>query len=211
MPTEAELEAARAAAKKAEEDAAEEEEEEDDEDPQDEDTEEDEGFLAWIAEQPESVQQEYEEHVKGLKTALTSERRKAKTSSKALKEYTDAEAAQKKAEMTDLEKARAEYSELKTTHSKLEVQLADERLKTAVTTQAGKLDFADPEDAYTLLDLEQVEKGDDGSFKNIEALLKELAKAKPYLISEAGGEGTPRRKQKKQRQKVEGAKPKVRF
>lgn len=170
----------------------------------------------WLEEQPDEVKANYEEHVGGLKSALSSERTKARTASKLekeLKQFKDAEKAAEDKEKTDLEKLQDKYSALEGFHSKLESQLAEEKLKQAITSESAKLKFTDPEDAFIFLDLKKVEQDDEGNYENIPDLLKELAKAKPYLIGDgSGGHGTSNREDlKRKTDKAAVAKPKIKF
>jgi len=170
----------------------------------------------WLEEQPDDVKANYEEHVSGLKSALTSERGKARNATKLekeLKKFQDAEKAAEDKEKTDLEKLQDKYTALEGVHSKLESQLAEEKLKQAITSEAAKLKFSDPEDAFILLDPKRVEQDDEGNPENIADLLKELAKAKPYLIDDgSGGRGTPNKEdQKRKTDKAKKATPTIKF
>jgi hypothetical protein len=59
-----------------------------------------------------------------------------------------------------------------------------EQEREAVTRSASKLGYADPVDAFALLDRSALEFADDGTPKNTDRLLADLLRAKPYL---AGG------------------------
>ncbi len=50
-----------------------------------------------------------------------------------------------------------------------------------IERQARRLSIVDEDAAYRLLDAAKLEYDDDGKPANVEALLKDLARAKPYL------------------------------
>lgn len=79
--------------------------------------------------------------------------------------------------LTDLERAQTDWTR----------ERSELLLSTAVERQATKLGFADPADAMNLLRRTDIEFETDGTPKNVEKLLKDLIKAKPYLA----GAGTP--------------------
>lgn len=74
--------------------------------------------------------------------------------------------------------------------AELEAQLSREKevrqaslIRSEVRIQALKLGFTDPDDAYSLLDLSEVEfEEETGDVQGIDKLLKALAKSKPYLL-----------------------------
>ncbi len=84
---------------------------------------------------------------------------------------------------TERQAARAQEAVAKLTAA--EQRAADLALQMSVERAARKLGFIDEDDAYRLLDRRAVETDDDGEPTNVEALLKDLAKAKPHLIAAA--------------------------
>jgi len=112
------------------------------------------------------------------------------------KEHDDAEAARvAKGQTTDQRlatenaKVVAERDALK---SKLEQSDADRdalTIRTAIAVEAGKLGFANPEDAWTLLDTSKVEIAEDGTVKGFEKPLEELAKSGRLPMQGAQGDG----------------------
>lgn len=74
---------------------------------------------------------------------------------------------------------------------------ADERaqataLRSEVVMVGTRLNLHDPEVAYRLLDQSQVQRDANGHPTNVEALLKALLEAHPYLAKVAGASGVPR-------------------
>jgi len=159
---------------------------------------------AWLGKQPDDVRKMYETHVGGLKTALTSEREKAKAATaqaKRLAELEDAENKRKEAELSELQKAQAKQTELEARLNQQTEQIKADRIRSAVEITAMKMGFQDAEDAYRLADLAEVEIAENGSVKNVEKALKALAEKRPYLIktqkppdNDAGAGGKPAKK-----------------
>ena len=118
------------------------------------------------------------------------------------------------ADYDDLKKAAGEYQKIKeaqlTETELLRKQLAEwqqkeadwnseratwqleqneQLLKAEVRVQAAGLSFIDPDEAYLLADLGEVEAEDRA--KGVKKALEALTKAKPHLIKTAGGPGSP--------------------
>lgn len=102
------------------------------------------------------------------------------------------------AQKTELQKAADRAEAAETRARVLEEGLKQERTRNAITAAASKANFHDPEDAFRLLD--DVELDEDGTPKNIDKLLKNLATAKPHLVKDGetvtngSGDGGPRGK-----------------
>ena len=149
-------------------------------------------FEEWLAKQPAEVKAAYDEHTGGLKTALQAERDANKEGKKAaarLKELEDAEAKRQEAALseTDKLKKQVEAAEAK---GKEALQKADERvIRSEVISVAAQLGFADPKDAFALVDRSTFKVKDDGAVEGVEVVLKDLAKAKPYMLKKAGSAG----------------------
>lgn len=115
---------------------------------------------------------------------------KAEKAERERKEQADAEAQAKARgefeKLAEAEKARAEKA-LADLTAEREARKAD-RVRHDVLVTAQRLGAVDPDVTYRLLDLSQVEYGDDGAPKNTEALLKALLKDKPYLVVKEGGQ-----------------------
>ncbi len=105
----------------------------------------------------------------------------------------------KYADYEELKKAKGELDTLKAgqlsetekgtkraTEAETKAQAAEARLRETVTRveierQARRLSIVDEDAAYRLLDAAKLEYDGDGKPANVEALLKDLARAKPYL------------------------------
>lgn len=108
------------------------------------------------------------------------------------------------AKIADLEKDNRSYRQARTKQandakeqqtlagrvSELEQQLADrdaqareQSLRLATVTAAQKLGYRNPDMAYRLLDPGAVQFAEDGTPRNVEKLLSDLAKAEPYLLT----------------------------
>lgn len=87
----------------------------------------------------------------------------------------------KDSQKTELEKLTDRITALEREKADLESQSKQERLNSATVRVAAKLGFTDPEDALAFIARKSGEVADDGS--NVEALLSDLLKSKPYLSS----------------------------
>lgn len=97
--------------------------------------------------------------------------------------------------LTDAQKSEAQKFAEKT--SSLERDVADRdrtiqemRIQGSVATAAAKLNFHDPDDAWKLIDLANVDFDADGAAKNVDKVLEALAKAKPHLVRNGGRPGS---------------------
>ncbi len=165
----------------------------------------------WLDKQPEAVKKLYADNVTGLTSALDKERTAAKEAKKLAKKVAEYEAEadkQQKAKMTEGEKLKSELSVAQAALEKLQKEMAETRRKTAIVTTATRLGFADPSDAYGLLNLSELEIDETtGEPTNAEALLKVLLTKKPYLKgkTQQNGDGNQSRHDLKKKQQGEKA------
>jgi len=146
-----------------------------------------EAFSEYLETLPEEQRLKIEEHTAGLKTALIKERKLNPESKKAVEELAklkEAEEKRKQAEMTDLQKAQADKKAADERAVKLTQDLETERIKNAVLAEASKANFADPQDAYAMIDRTELEIDKDGKVSGVVEAIKALVKAKPYLVGE---------------------------
>lgn len=87
----------------------------------------------------------------------------------------------------DAEIARDETAKTAQTR---EAELKQERLERTVEREARKLNIVDEDAALRLLDSSKIAFDDAGKPTNVNALLEQLVKDKPYLVAPAGG-GSP--------------------
>jgi len=150
-------------------------------------------FDAWLADQPDDIKAMYSSHVGDLKSALQKEREANRGNSKALKRLEELEAKEQErldAQKSELEKAKEAQLKAEEEREAARSELETERRKNAVIAAATKMGFKDPDDAYTLANLSEIERSDDGKWSGIDESLKALAESKPYLISKNGkGDG----------------------
>ena len=120
--------------------------------------------------------------------------------------------------LSESEKLQVEMEALKKDHKDLQSNLDAERIRTAVLTKAAELNFATPEDAYSLIDLTAVEITD-GKVSGFEESLKALAKSARLTMTtegddnkQSGGLGTPLRSKGKPpgKENVKPVTPKIR-
>ena len=97
-----------------------------------------------------------------VRLALKAANSESMSRRKRLEELETAEEERKKAELSEIDKAKKAQTE-----AEAKAQAAEERLRTAmirnaVVLAASKANFYDPEDAFRLADLASVQIGDDG-------------------------------------------------
>jgi len=143
-------------------------------------------FEAWLATQPADVQEKYQNHVKGLTSALDKERKaNKKRDEAALKAQSDAEAAK----LSDIDKSKKQADALKVERDQLASQLRTITAREALIIAAEKanVEFASPQaqrDALNIA-LQSAEYDDEGNLTGAEALLKAALKERDYLIKKA--------------------------
>ncbi len=117
-------------------------------------------------------------------------------SAKYRKRAQDAEAEVKKhdqEQMSELEKAQSIATEADAKVEGLENLLAGERTRNTVTLEATKMNFQDPADALSLLDVSDLNMDEETkrpTTKSVQGALKTLVKDKPYLLKEAQKPGS---------------------
>ncbi len=145
----------------------------------------------------EQAQAELEKARKALKdvNAESAGRRKR------LEELEAAEAERERAKLSDVERATKDAAAAQKKVQDLEARLAEMEkahkeavVQYEVKLQASAMGIIDPDAAVKLLDWNTLEFNEDGTPKNVEAALKKLVGAKPYLVKAQGnssGLGTP--------------------
>jgi hypothetical protein len=99
---------------------------------------------------------------------------RAEKAEKALKDLQDAQ-------LSEAEKRDKRLAELETSQASWETERQGLLLQAQVERLAARLGFNDPADALGLLDRKEIEFDKNGEPRNLEKLLADLLKAKPYL------------------------------
>lgn len=92
--------------------------------------------------------------------------------------------AEEEAKMTEQEKLQKRLAELERKEIEYQQSLQARTLEYEVKLHAARLGVVDPEVAYRLIDLKQVEFDEDGKPVNLEKVLKELIAKKTYLVGQ---------------------------
>lgn len=87
-----------------------------------------------------------------------------------------------RAEMTELERLKADLKAAEEARTRAEQERLQTLVRSQVVAAASRLDFADPSDAFRMLDVSTLEVDDSGRVQGLDAALQELAKSKPYLV-----------------------------
>jgi hypothetical protein len=93
---------------------------------------------------------------------------------------------------SETERAAATAKEATEKLTAAEQRSQDLAIRLAVERAARKLNFIDEDDAFRLIERSAVEMDAGGDPQNVEALLKDLAKAKPHLVKSDNGNGGTR-------------------
>lgn len=116
--------------------------------------------------------------------ALAQANREAAERRVKLQEFEAAEQKRREAEMSELEKAQAAAAKAEADLQAAKQQADAMVLRSAIVSQAAVLEFADPMDAFAMLDKSGlIVEG--GEVKGVEEALKALAESKPYLLKAA--------------------------
>jgi hypothetical protein len=124
------------------------------------------------------------EDVAALRRELEEARRLAARDRTERRKLEEAIKATEDAKLPEQERLQRRLADLERQASSHEQERRDWQVREAVTRSASKLGYADPVDAFALLDRSALEFADDGTPKNTDRLLADLLRAKPYL---AGG------------------------
>lgn len=98
------------------------------------------------------------------------------------KAWQEQQKAQEQAGQSEAERLSSRVVELERELTDLRAQRQEQSLRLASVASAQKLGYRNPDLAYRLLDLSAVDYADDGTPRNIDKLLTELAKSDPYLL-----------------------------
>lgn len=109
---------------------------------------------------------------------------------KRLRELEGKVRAEEEAKMTEQEKLQKRLAELERQSTEYQQTMQARTLEYEVKLHAARLGVVDPEAAYRLLDIREIEFGEDGKPANIEKALRALIAAKPYLAG-GGGQVSP--------------------
>lgn len=101
---------------------------------------------------------------------------------KRLRELEGKVKAEEEAKMTEQEKLQKRLAELERKEIEYQQSIQARTLEYEVKLHAARLGVVDPEAAYRLLDLRQVEFDEDGKPVNLEKVMRELVAKKTYLV-----------------------------
>ena len=91
------------------------------------------------------------------------------------------------AKLSETERLKKEAADAKADADKAREAVKQNNLRLEIERGARKLNVVDEEAAYKMLDISQVTFDKDGKATNVDALLNQLVKDKPYLIKQESG------------------------
>lgn len=115
------------------------------------------------------------EYVKQLRREAAEYRKKLRDLEQTVKQHEEAK-------LSESERLQKRLAELEREQANYQRERQERTLKYETMLAASRLGIVDPDAAYRLLDVASIEFAEDGTPKNLEAVLKELVKAKPYLV-----------------------------
>ena len=87
----------------------------------------------------------------------------------------------KEAQLSEAEKLQRQLEEIKTAKAQVESRARDTLVRAAIISEAAKLNFNDPEDAYRLIDMRLLTVTDD-QVEGVSEAVKALAESRKYLL-----------------------------
>ena len=137
---------------------------------------------------PEQPQESAEEKATRLERELSETRAEAAKNRRKAQDLERAQQQQAQQQgMSELERAVAAQKAAEERATALEAQVRAQAIESATSATAARLNYRNPAIAHRLLDQAALEFDDAGQPKNAEPLLRELAKAEPYLVKTARG------------------------
>lgn len=121
----------------------------------------------------------------GGQSALDKERTARREAERVAREATAALKAVTEKDLPEAERAQRWLADLEQQSRSWEVERAQMRTEIEVARHATRLGFRDPADAFALIDAGSIERDADGRPQNIEGVLKNLLRDKPYLRATA--------------------------
>lgn len=138
-----------------------------------------------------------QEQIKRLETALKKANADAKSHRLKADELDRLKAEQETATLNETQKLQKQLAKMQADHDTLSKSSQERIINYEVRLQAAQAGIVDPDAAAKLLDWSQIEYDDHGQPTNVEKLLKDLLKAKPYLVGKpvatGGGATNPPR------------------
>ncbi len=122
------------------------------------------------------------DYVKKLRAEAAENRRKFREVEQALRQLEEAK-------LSETEKLQKRLVELEKQLAEYERERQERTLKYETMLAASRLGIVDPEAAYKLLDLAEIDFDEDGRPRNIEKALRDLLAKRPYLAG--GSSGSP--------------------
>ncbi len=105
-----------------------------------------------------------------------------------LKTFEDGERTRSESQLTEQQRLQKAYDELASQHQAMLTEHQETKVRSSVERQARQLGVIDEDAAVRLLDWSELDYDDAGNPTNVETLLKQLLKQRPYLVQ---GNGRP--------------------
>lgn len=134
-------------------------------------------------EEPQTLEEMKAERER-LRKALKKANEEAASHRHKAKELDELKSRAEQEKLSEVERLQLRIQELETAQSSAIIEQQETRVKAAIAKSAAQLNVIDIEAAEKLLNWAEIEYDDKGMPENIDALLKDLVKAKSYLVSQ---------------------------
>lgn len=131
--------------------------------------------------QPTETVDSLKAQVARLESAVKDANRESASRRKRLDELEAAEAKRAQESLSETDRLKAQLADAQRSAALAQEESARTVVRSVVVAQAAAMNFADPNDAYGLIDLANISINEDGKVVGVEDALKKLAEAKPYL------------------------------
>lgn len=122
-----------------------------------------------------------------VQAALQAARREAAASRKKLDALEQAQATADAAKLSDLEKAQKRAADLEAENTRIRSEAQATVTNARIERHAAQLGAVDPELVTRLINPDEIERDAAGIPTNLDALVKQVLKARPYLVAAAAG------------------------
>ena len=132
-----------------------------------------------------------EARAKALIAKLRDEVKATKGEAKELAELRQARKTADEAALTEQQKLAKRAADLEAENTRISAEALADRTNARIERQAARLGAVDPELLARLIPPASIERDADGTPTNLEALIKDVLKARPYLVATTGTPAQP--------------------
>ena len=132
---------------------------------------------------------ELQKELETIRKALKDANKEAETRRKRLDEFEAKEKQEADAKLSEMEKMQKAVNDAKAEKDAALSKANDRLIRSEILSKSTK--FIDPDVVIALVDKSKVTVKEDGTVEGVDAVLEELAKAKPHLLKGSNAHGNP--------------------